>query len=402
MRSRLDGLRGSAKNSLSANGDGARQPRTRLIRDVYTVLQSTESPDGLDADAVSQSIVQSDAKSAHNLTQSTASEAEQLEPWVDVVLRALEETGHVYRAGSDERFLVSISDQCLDEKDIGDLFCSAFSPANLWTISSAEEVRREAARQHGSGPQGESGPGMHDDDINGREPTPGRMNASLEGTLLSINPKRIALSDLTQLYTTTHEVHSKSSKATAPRSCLWDWKGGKSLHHYVGVGRECTGRLTVRSPPITVPFHLSHAPVQSSLPMAASLQLPPASRGPLTTSPSPRSTVPHPPVLYYPPPSCAGRCFAPPMERSAESYQQKHNEFEHDGPRSAPTARRVLAYEHGVQPKWRVRCVCAHRWQLCYLSRLFDRGSHAWLVGGGCFAGSACCCARRSRRAALS
>jgi len=233
MRSRLQELRGSSP-TLSADDGSARGPRRRLLADIYEELRRTQSPGGLAAEAIALAIVEADGKGAASRTDVAV---EQLEPWVDAALHALEETGHAYRAGIDERFLVSISDRRLDEKDLDDLLRSAFSSSVLWTIAALEEVRQGNAQSRGEGGAGRAD-GQADCLL---ERVPSASSAA--GDAGNGSRKRTAIGALTQVYTTTHEIRKKHEAEAAPRACLWGWKGGRSPHQYVGVGRECTGRL---------------------------------------------------------------------------------------------------------------------------------------------------------------
>jgi hypothetical protein len=236
MRSRLEELRGSAP-SLAADDGSACGARRRLIVDVYNALRSSDSscPGGLSSQAIAVKIIESDARGLAASSRGSVA-VEQLEPWVEAALRALEETGFTYRAGiRDEHFLASISDKRLDDKDVDDLLRAAFSSSSLWIIAAQAEVHSESLRQdRASRHQHGAGEDRREDNMNG---------ATVSGAVVE-KRRRTAIGALTQLYTTTHEIRTKHEAAAAPRACPWNWKGGRSLHEYVGVGRECTGRLS--------------------------------------------------------------------------------------------------------------------------------------------------------------
>jgi len=268
VQSRVEALRGAAGRVDDAS---ARAPRRRLIVDVYDLLcgaaagaatadptrthvraqrmlrgaaVGTDDASGLGASAIALALVLADtSRSAAGgaASASAAAAAAKLEPWVAAALLALEDTGHAYRAGVQERFLASVSERRLDEADVDDLFRAAFCPASLWNIAAQEDVQSEserAGRDHGGArweraderdehqqEDGESIPEEHGSDTSRRK------------------QRRTAMGALTQLYTTTHEIRRKREAAAAPRTCLWGWKSGVSLHQSVGVGRECAGRI---------------------------------------------------------------------------------------------------------------------------------------------------------------
>ena len=244
MRSRLEELRGSAP-SLAADDGSACGARRRLIVDVYDVLRSSDSscPGGLSSQAIAVKIIESDARGLAASSRGSVA-VEQLEPWVDAALRALEETGFTYRTGiRDERFLASISDKRLDEKDLDDLLRAAYSSSNLWIIAAQGEVHSESLRQgRASRHQDGAEEDIREDNINGA--TVSDLGSIHRAGAVVEKRRRTAIGALTQLYTTTHEIRTKHETAAAPRACPWNWKGGRSLHEYVGVGRECTGRLS--------------------------------------------------------------------------------------------------------------------------------------------------------------
>ena len=225
MRSRLEELRGG---SASAGDSRTLPARRRLILDVYEVLRHADLPGGLSSGSVALEIVQSDSKMFAASTfagRSSAATAEQLEPWIDAALRALEDTGHVYRAGMGESFLTSISDRRLDEKDLDDLLALAFSSSNLWTIAALADVQTESARQ---APTGEGHTGGADGPRDR-----GGVNKR----------KRTTIGGPTQVYTTAYEIQAKREPDAQRPACQWGWKGGRPLHQYLSIGRECTGKL---------------------------------------------------------------------------------------------------------------------------------------------------------------
>jgi len=232
LRSRLEELRGGLP---SAGDSRARAARRRLIADVYEALRHARSPGGLSADCIACELVRSDSKglaAPSSVGRSSSGAAAQLEPWIEAALRALEETGHVYRAGTDESFLASISDRRLDEKDLDDLLELAYCSSNLWTIAALADVQRESARQA-------SCEGRDMSEANGEDPdAPEALDE--RGTQRANKRKLTAIGGAAQLYTTTHEIHAKRE---VQDSCPWGWRGGRSLHQYVSVGRECTGKL---------------------------------------------------------------------------------------------------------------------------------------------------------------
>ena len=281
VRRRLDDLRG-AHGEVSADGC-ARAARRRLIHDAYEVLRGTDAPGGVCVAGVVRAIAHSDAStSPASSCMPTAAHlpgpaARQLELWVDAALRALEETGHAYRSGLDECFLASISDKRLDDRDLDDLVSSAYSPSNLWTIAAHDEACRESATEDVARESSDNHPDGLDDTERASDRDPAREGCEANAR----KRRRAAMGDLTQMYTTTHELRARHTSQAAPPSCLWGWKGGLPVHQYVGVGRECTGRLT------TGALHRlwSAALRQSSKAVVNSNTMGPAPRPQLGTSP---------------------------------------------------------------------------------------------------------------------
>jgi len=276
VQGRAEALRGARAGAAAAGApDGsARGPRRRLLVDVYDLLRGAaagaaaadgavlrarralrdaavgaEATAGLGAAEIALALVRADASrsaagAASSAGVAATAAAARLEPWVEAALAALEETGHAYRTGVQERFLASVSERRLDEADVDDLLRAAFSPANLWTIAATEDVqsesaqagrehrgvRRERADEHDDDPQDGGGAAPAAEEEHGASAARGKL-------------RRTAMGALTQLYTTTHEIRRKREAAAAPRACLWGWKSGVSLHQCVGVGRECAGRI---------------------------------------------------------------------------------------------------------------------------------------------------------------
>ena len=272
VQSRVEALRGARPAGARVDDASARAQRRRLIVDVYDLLRGAaacaaaadparthvraqrmlrdaavgaDDASGLGASALALALVLADAsRSAAGgaASASAAAAAAKLEPWVAAALLALEDTGHAYRTGVQERFLASVSERHLDEAEVDDLFRAAFSPASLWTIAAQEEVQSESERAWRD--QGGARRARADEHDELQHEDGESIPVEEHGSDTSRRKqRRTAMGALTQLYTTTHEIRRKREAAAAPRTCLWGWKSGVSLHQSVGVGRECAGRI---------------------------------------------------------------------------------------------------------------------------------------------------------------